>query len=328
MRRLMQRAGLIVAAVVIGACGGGGTSNNGTITIAKAPNVSGDAQTGGGGGRAAVGSPGPRHGGWGAEGRSNRSPSPPSGGSVSPAAGISDASGIAKTTWTLGTVSGPQTVTASLRAALGSPLTFTGTASPDAATAMTKAAGDFQTTAAGTDFPVQLAVRARDQYGNGVPGLLINWTILSGSLLSDANTSLTDAQGVGKLLLSAGNTPGPASIRATTPALSSTQLDFTLTVAPPPKVVDAIGAGLTVSFTSVANATSNPAIDTIAVGGSIQWVQVSGGHTVHSTGTPSFTGTNVQLTPTGYTVVFGTAGTYQYECGIHGASMTGTIVVQ
>lgn len=328
MQRFVTRAGLIALAVVLGACGGGsGTSSNGVITIAKAPNVSGDAQAG------VVGSvlPSDLKVFVTEDGRPKAGASitfTPSGGSVNPPTGVSDANGIAKTTWTLGTVSGAQTVTASLRAAIGSPLTYTGTASPDLVTVVTKVAGDFQSTPVGAEFPVQLAVLARDQFGNGVPGLVVNWTILSGSLFSDASTSLTDAQGVGKLLLSAGNTPGPASIRAVAPALASTQLDFSLTVAPPPKVVNAIGTGVAVAFTSNTNASSNPAVDTIAVGEAIQWVQVTGGHTVHPTGVPTFTGTNVQLTPTGYTYVFTTAGTYSYDCGIHGASMTGVVVVQ
>ncbi|MEO8138733.1 MAG: hypothetical protein ABI742_03750 [Gemmatimonadota bacterium] len=329
MRGLMRRAGLIVAvAAVLGACGGGGgTNNNGTFAIAKNPAGSGDAQV------AVVGTVLPQNlsvlvteDGNPRQGQTITFTA--SGGGVNPLTSVSDPNGIAKTTWTLGTVSGAQTVTATLRAAVGSPLTFTGTANPDVATVMAKVAGDFQTTVAGTDFPVQLAVRARDQFGNGVPGLVIDWTVLSGSLTSDATTSLTDAQGVGKLLLSAGATAGPASIRATTPSLVSTQLDFTLTVAPPPKVVNASGAGVSVAFSSFSNATSNPAIDTIPVGGAIKWVQISGQHSVASTGVPSFTNSPGQLTSAGYTFVFTAAGTYQYECGVHGAAMTGTVVVQ
>ena len=86
------------------------------------------------------------------------------------------------------------------------------------------------------------------------------------------------------------------------------------------------------AFVSAVNGTVNPAVDTIPIHGTIRWVggsnTHSGAHTVRSTGVPSFTGTNTVLTPTGYTVVFNTAGTYTYECGIHGAAMTGTIVVQ
>jgi plastocyanin len=105
-------------------------------------------------------------------------------------------------------------------------------------------------------------------------------------------------------------------------------LDFTLTVAGAIRVVGASGSGLAVAFTSATNASVNPAVDTIAVGEGIKWVQTSGGHTVAPIPAGSFTGTNVALTPTGYTFVFTSAGTYHYECGIHGSSMTGTVVVQ
>jgi plastocyanin len=60
----------------------------------------------------------------------------------------------------------------------------------------------------------------------------------------------------------------------------------------------------------------------------MKWVQVNGTHSVASTGNPSFTNSPGQLTPTGYTHVFNSAGTYTYECGVHGAAMTGIVVVQ
>ena len=92
------------------------------------------------------------------------------------------------------------------------------------------------------------------------------------------------------------------------------------------------GFGNGLLFESAANGTANPAVDTIPIHGMIRWVEGSVAHplahTVRSTGVPSFTGTNTALTSTGYTVVFNTAGTYTYECGIHGSRMTGTVVVR
>lgn len=329
MRGLMQRAGLIVVvAAVLGACGGsGGTNNNGIITIAKAPVANGDAQS------ATVGSVLPvdlkvlvTEDGNPKQGQTITFAA--AGGGVNPLSSVSDANGIAKTTWTLGTVSGAQTVTASLRAAIGSPLTFTGTANADTPQSMAKVAGDFQTAASGDPFPVSLSVQVRDQFGNGVPGVSVTWAVVSGSVTTDATGSATNSQGVAGMPVTAGITPGPAQVRATSPSVIGTQLNFSLTVTPAARVVNASGAGAGVAFTSVTNGTVNPAVDTIPVGGAIKWVQVTGGHTVLSTGAPSFVGTNVQLTPTGFTVVFNTVGAYQYECGIHGPSMTGTVVVQ
>ena len=86
------------------------------------------------------------------------------------------------------------------------------------------------------------------------------------------------------------------------------------------------------SFVSAANGTINPAVDTIPINGAIRWVGGSGPHhikhSVVSTGMPLFSGTNRPLTLTDYTFVFTAAGTYTYECGFHGASMNGRVVVQ
>jgi plastocyanin len=55
----------------------------------------------------------------------------PQGGSLDPATSVSDADGIATTTWTLGPSEGPQTATATVADADGSPVTFTATAEVD-----------------------------------------------------------------------------------------------------------------------------------------------------------------------------------------------------
>jgi plastocyanin len=85
-------------------------------------------------------------------------------------------------------------------------------------------------------------------------------------------------------------------------------------------------------FQSVRNGTRNAAVDTVAAGGTVTWTWVNTGsisHSVQSVGTPSFTSSGV-LAGDGqtYTMMFSTAGTYQYDCAVHGTQMTGTIVVQ
>ena len=74
------------------------------------------------------------------------------------------------------------------------------------------------------------------------------------------------------------------------------------------------------------------AIDTVSVGTTVTWTWTDTGsesHSVQSQGTPSFTSSDV-LSGDGktYTMTFMTAGTYQYDCAIHGSLMTGRIVVQ
>lgn len=83
-------------------------------------------------------------------------------------------------------------------------------------------------------------------------------------------------------------------------------------------------------FRSAQNNTTNPAVDTVAVGGMVTWTWLSANqnqHGVGSTGSPSFTSSTIKTSGT-YTVVFSTAGTYQYDCLVHGSLMTGRIVVR
>jgi plastocyanin len=85
-------------------------------------------------------------------------------------------------------------------------------------------------------------------------------------------------------------------------------------------------------FQSGHNGTKNPAQDTVAVGQTVTWTWTGTGSTSHSVlsqGSPSFPSSAI-LTGDGmtYTATFNTAGTYHYDCAVHAAAMSGTIVVQ
>ena len=85
-------------------------------------------------------------------------------------------------------------------------------------------------------------------------------------------------------------------------------------------------------FKSGRNGSANPAVDTVAVNGTVTWTWATTGsvpHSVQSVGSPSFTSSGI-LTGAGstYQMKFTTPGTYQYDCAVHGTMMTGTIVVQ
>ncbi len=80
------------------------------------------------------------------------------------------------------------------------------------------------------------------------------------------------------------------------------------------------------------NGSVNPAVDTVAAGGSVTWTWTNTGnvpHGIQSLGSPVFRNGTV-LTGNGstYRVTFNTAGTYQYDCLVHGTMMPGTIVVR
>ena len=77
---------------------------------------------------------------------------------------------------------------------------------------------------------------------------------------------------------------------------------------------------------------ANPAVDTVAVGGTVTWTWTNTGnvpHGIQSLGSPSFpTGTVLAGDGNTYRVTFNTAGTYQYDCLVHGTMMPGTVVAR
>jgi plastocyanin len=132
MHRLWDRntraLGAVAAVVVAGACGSGDTGpNQSPPVIAKATTKSGDQQTG------PVGQALPndlrvvvtRDGDPAADIVVNWATAD---GSLSPGGDKTDADGVSTSSWTLGDTPGPQTATASVTGATGSPATFGATA--------------------------------------------------------------------------------------------------------------------------------------------------------------------------------------------------------
>lgn len=82
-------------------------------------------------------------------------------------------------------------------------------------------------------------------------------------------------------------------------------------------------------FRSVHNGSMEPAVDTVAAGGTVTWTWIeTGAHSVQFAdaglpGSPAFTDNGSV-----FSLAFPTAGTYPYDCGIHGPAMAGTIVVK
>ena len=93
--------------------------------------------------------------------------------------------------------------------------------------------------------------------------------------------------------------------------------------------VGAVTVGPGIQFVSAHDGSQNPAVNTVPVGGTVTWTWASGSiqHSVQSTGATSFTSSPIMSQGT-YAVQFNTAGTYHYICGVHGAAMSGTVIVQ
>jgi len=81
-----------------------------------------------------------------------------------------------------------------------------------------------------------------------------------------------------------------------------------------------VGAGAANSF--------SPSTVTIRAGQSVTWSWVSGFHSVVSDSAPKAFADSPAQASGQFIATFATAGMYPYHCGIHGAMMTGTIVVQ
>jgi plastocyanin len=93
--------------------------------------------------------------------------------------------------------------------------------------------------------------------------------------------------------------------------------------------VGSVTAGPGIQFVSGHNGSSNTAVDTIAVGATVTWSWTGSlPHSVQSVGSPSFASSGTMTGSGTYAVTFPTAGTYQYDCAVHGQLMTGTIVVR
>ena len=85
-------------------------------------------------------------------------------------------------------------------------------------------------------------------------------------------------------------------------------------------------------FRSVANGSQNAAVDTIDAGGTVTWTwSAAGSHSIRSTGiSPAVFRNSVVMSAAGstYAVTFVHPGTYDYDCSVHGAAMSGRIVVR
>ncbi|HEX4600052.1 MAG TPA: Ig-like domain-containing protein [Gemmatimonadales bacterium] len=250
------------------------------------------------------------------------------GGGVSAASSMTAATGIATITHTFGGTAGAQSVQATVAGLVGSPVTFTSTANPGVATQIAKNGGDAQTGAINTALATPHSAIVRDAHGNGVSGVTVSWVAGTGGGSVAPTSGPTDATGVASTTRTLGPTAGTQTDTAKAAGLTGSPLVFTATASTLPTTAS-VSVG-DIFFKSVRNMTQNPAIDTIAVGGTVTWNWVgAAGHSVESTGSPSFASSTV-MTGVGkkYPFTFTTAGTYTYDCSIHGASMTGTVVVR
>jgi plastocyanin len=312
-----------VASLVVG-CGGGGSDTGtppSTTAIAKA---AGDAQNG------TVRQPLASalrvlvtEGGTPSSGVTVSWSTFAAGGSVDPPSAPTDADGIASTTWTLGTLSGSQAAQATLSGVTGSPVTFSAAASPGAAMTLSKAGGDNQTGELNTTLAAPLQAKAVDQFGNGVPGVDVNWAAAGGAVSS--GTVPTNGSGISPVGVTLGGTAGPITISATAGSLTGSPLIFNATATTPP---------LPTTTISVVNNAFSPSSLTVDVGATVtwSWSATAQDHNVVPDATMPTTSGPIADGPHIYQFKFDNPGTYRYHCANHGGpggfGMSGVIIVQ
>jgi len=134
------------------------------------------------------------------------------GGSLSTASVVSAADGNATVKWTLGTISGPQTVLVSASGITA--ITIGANAVAGAADALTIVSGNNQTGTPGTPLPDSLRVRLTDRFGNPISGVTITWTPGAGHGTVNPATSATDVTGQAATRWTLGSTGGPKTVTA------------------------------------------------------------------------------------------------------------------
>ena len=213
-------------------------------------------------------------------------------GTVATANAVTDADGIASTTWTVGTGAGANvdTVRASV-SGVGAPVIFTATVTAAAAAGLTEVSGNSQSGIAGQALAQPLVVLARDQFGNPSTQVGVAWTVSSGGGTVSPSTETTGADGMTSAIWTPGNA-AVNTVQAAVPGLGGPPVSFGASITTTPSRLSLVGGNsqtgspgellgqpLVVSLKTQAGAT--------VVGVAVSWVVTGGGGTVSQASVPT-----------------------------------------
>jgi hypothetical protein len=157
------------------------------------------------------------------------------GGSVSAAIVVTDANGEARTDWTLGTIAGPNVLTATVVGAGAGSATFTATATPGPPARVLTTTGDDQSAEVASVLPGELVATVTDRYDNPVPDVAVSWVVSSGGGTVEALSPVTDAQGQVRARWRLGTQAGTATATAVAVGTAAgVSAQFTATAYPGP----------------------------------------------------------------------------------------------
>ncbi len=241
------------------------------------------------------------------------------GGGTSAPTSTTDVNGIAVVTHTFGATAGGQSVRATVTGLIGSPVTFTSTASAGVATEIAKSGGDGQTGAINTALATPHSVIVHDGHGNVVSGVAVSWKVGDGGGSVNPTATSTGTNGVASTTRTLGPTVGTQTDTAQAAGLTGSPVVFTATARQP----------VTVSVT-VGNNFFSPLAVTVGVGDTVKWTW-AGGVTHNVTFQDGFPGSGNKSSGT-FIRVFTAMGFYPYRCTIHSSNFTsgmfGTVTVQ
>ncbi len=187
------------------------------------------------------------------------------GGSVTGATPATNAAGQASVgSWTLGTTSGSNTLTATVSGLPAATFTATGTAGAAASVAIS--AGDGQSAPAGTAVPIAPAVLVTDAFGNPVSGTTVTFAVATGGGAVSGATPTTNASGIASVgSWTLGASFGTNTLTATVTGLAPVTFTANGTAGAPSQI--AISAGNNQSATAGTAVAVNPAVLVSDAGG-------------------------------------------------------------
>jgi adhesin/invasin len=200
------------------------------------------------------------------------------GGSITGASQTTNPQGIATVGgWTLGTVAGSNTLSATSVGLSGSPVTFTAAGTAGAATTLALQAGNNQTVPIGTSVAIAPSVKVTDSFGNGVAARSVTFAVTGGGGSITGGSQTTDAQGmatVGSWTL--GTSLGSNTLQATSAGLTGSPVTFSATAVAGAPAIVTIDAGNNQTVAVNTNASVRPAVKiTDAQGNPVSGVSVT-----------------------------------------------------
>lgn len=247
------------------------------------------------------------------------------GGQVSQTTDTTDGSGITSVIRTFGAAAGTQSTVATVTGLVGSPVTVTSAATAGTAAQMALNGGNAQTGVKGTTLATTHSVNVRDASGNPKAGVTITWVVGNGGGSVSSLSPVTASDGVASVTRTLGDSTGTQTDTAFAIGLTGSPVVFTATATTAPMTASVM----------ITNDQFTAANVTIAVGGTVTWTWNSGGITHNVTFEDSGTlgtGSGDKTSGTFQKTFSVAAGTYRYECTIHGvgftSGMVGTVTVQ